>query len=1040
MIIDFFIKRPIFTSVCSFIIILAGLICIPMLPVSQYPQLAPPMVTLTSVYTGASSEPVETAVTTPLEQAINGVEGMKYITSQSGNDGTSTIQVTFNLERDKDLAAVDVQNSISNIMATLPDEVQRTGVTISKQSTAIVSSYAFYCDNEEYDNVYISNYVEKYILDDIKRIPGVGGARIAGQRKYSMRVWLDPMKLAARDLTATDVVNVINEQNVQVPAGMIGNPPNMAGQKFQFSIKVHGRLSKPEEFDNLVLKTNPDGSLVKIKDVGYSEIGSEDYSTNLIFNKKPGVGLMIYQLADANSLQLFTNIAAKVDELSKDFPPGLKVKLAFETTSVVKDSIKEVVITLFISICLVVAVIFLFLQSWRTTLIPVITIPVSLIGTFAILKLAGFSINTLSLFGIVLATGLVVDDAIVVIENIQRNISEKGLSPIKAASEGMKDVTGAVIASTLVLAAVFLPVAAFPGTTGQLYKQFALTIVFSVSISLFNALTLTPALSGLLLSKEEHKEGGFFKRVNNVITSSRDKYHGLLAQVLKYKPVVVIVFLVMMGLTFYLLNKVPGGFVPSEDQGYFITTIQAPEGVSLDYTTAAMREIENMIHTFPEVTNTFVVAGYSFNGNGPNKGLIFTTLKPIDERKGIMQSARVLALKLNKQLLAFSDATAITFEPPPIQGIGNVGGFQFELLDTGGHTLDELSTETTNMIANTKKSPVLQGLYSSFTSNSPQLMINIDRDKAKLLGVPLNNLFSTLQVFLGSKYINDFDLLDRVYRVYVQADKVYRDNPDDINKFYVRSESSGKMIPLANLANVKKQLTAQTITHYNLFRSSEINGSQAQGYSSGQALEAMQQIANTSLPRGMTYQWSGISLEQIQAGKAGILMFALGLLLVYLVLAAQYESLIDPLVIILAVPLAVFGALLAQWARGLENDVFCQIGLVMLIGLACKNSILIVEFANQLMEKGSDSLSAVMEAAKTRFRPIMMTSFAFILGIFPLVIATGAGAASRNSMGTAVFGGMFISTFLSLFIVPVLFLIAKYFCKKVHFACHKDPQ
>ncbi|MEW5820489.1 MAG: multidrug efflux RND transporter permease subunit [Cyanobacteriota bacterium] len=1030
--VDFFIKRPIFTSVCSFIIIIAGLICIPLLPVSKYPELTPPLITVTSNYTGASSEVVETTVTTPLEQAINGVEDMKYMTSQSSNDGSSVIQITFNLGKDKDIAAVDVQNRISSVMGTLPEEVKRTGTTISKKSTSIVVAYGFYTDNDEYTNTFISNYIDKYVSDAVKRIEGVGDATIVGERKYSMRVWLDSNKLAARNLTADDVINAISEQNVQVPAGQIGAPPNFDKQKYQMSIQVQGRLVKPEDFGKIVIKIGEDGSLVKINDIGRVELDSEDYSTVLRFNRKNSVGLLVYQLADANALQVFDDCQEKMEELAKSFPPGLKYKVAFETTSVVEESIEEVIFTLFLSILLVVAVIFLFLQSWRSTLIPVITIPVSLIGTFAILKIFDFSINTLTLFGIVLATGLVVDDAIVVIENIERNMEEKGLSPIKAASVGMKDVTGAVIAATLVLGAVFLPVAAFPGTAGQLYKQFALTIVFSVCISLFNALTLTPALSALLLKKGGTEMGGFMKKVDNIINGTRDKYYSVLKQTVKYKAVVVALFLIMLGATYYLLKTVPTGFVPTEDQGYFITTVQGPEGTSINYTINIIKEIEDIIYSNPEVTDTFAFAGYSFTGNGPNKAAIWTTLKPIKERKEKNQSVSAVIQSIRGKMMALSGALVVPFEPPSISGIGNVGGFQFQLLDFGGHTLDDLSAQAKNFVGEASQSNVLQSVFTGFTANSPQLYITVDRDKAKRLNISISDIFDTFQVFLGSKYVNDFNYLDRVYRVYAQADKAYRDKPSDIKEFYIRSNASEVLTPLSSLVNIKKQFTAQTISHFNLYRSVEIDGANSPGYSSGQAIQEMDKIADNILPTGYSYQWAGISLEELKAGQQGIIIFGLGLLFVFLVLAAQYESLVDPFVIILAVPLAIFGALFAQHIRGLDNDVFCQIGLVMLIGLACKNSILIVEFANHLVDQGKDPLTAVTEAGKVRFRPIMMTSFAFILGIFPLVVASGAGAASRISMGTAVFGGMFVSTFLSLFIVPVLYLVAKDIQIKIH--------
>ena len=1027
MVIDFFIKRPIFTSVCSFLIILAGIICIPLLPVSQYPELASPSITVSSNYTGASAELVETVVTTPLEQAINGVEGMKYMTSQSSDNGNSTIVVTFELGRDKDIAAVDIQNRISRVEGTLPEDVNRTGVSVSKESTAIISGYSFYAENGEYDNIFISNYIDKYIKDPLKRLPGVGNVFIAGERKYAMRIWVDPHKLAARNLTAADVVTAIREQNVQVPAGQIGQPPIKEGQRFQFSVKVRGRLKSADEFNNIVLKRNDDGSLIKLKDIGHAELGSENYGSTLRYNQKPAVGVLVYQLTDANALEVFSAVEKTMQELRKDFPPGLKAPMAFETTSVVQDSINEVVITLTLAILLVVTVIFLFLQSWRTTIIPVITIPVSLIGTFAVLKLFNFSINTLTMFGLVLATGLVVDDAIVVVENIQRNITEKGLSPMKAASKSMKEVTGALIATTLVLVAVFAPVTGFPGTTGQLYKQFALTIVFSVVISSFNALTLSPALSAVLLTDKPtiFENMLLLRKSREIIDYFRDHYHSLLKRILKLRYLVIAIFIGLLALTYVVYQTVPTAFVPKEDQGYFITSVQAPEGVSLEYTMDTIKKVESMMRQIPEIQNIFAIGGFGFTGNSPNKGTLFATLKPLKNRQGPGQSASAIVQKMNGIFFTLPDAFIVSFEPPAIRGIGSLGGFQFQLIDQGSHTLEELSLAAFQLIGAANQNPVLTGLFTGFNATTPQLEIQIDREKAKSIGVPLVNIFSTLQVYLGSVYVNDFNFLDRVYRVYVQAKMNYRDRPEVINEFYVKNPTTGKNVPLSTLVNINKEYTAQTITHYNMFRSVEINGSSAPGYSSGEALDTMGSLAEKVLPQGMSYRWSGISLEELEAGRQGLLMFALGILLVYLVLAAQYESLVDPLIIIFAVPFAIFGAIIALIFRGYENDVFAQIGLVMLIGLACKNSILIVEFANQLLEEGKKPVVAILEASKTRFRPVLMTSFSFILGIFPLVIASGAGSAGRRSMGTTVFGGMFFSTILSLLIVPVLYLTVK---------------
>jgi HAE1 family hydrophobic/amphiphilic exporter-1 len=1026
--IDFFIHRPIFTAVCSFVFIVLGLIAIPFLPIAQYPDLAPPLIQVQSVYIGANADVVESAVTIPLEESINGVDGMKYIQSTSSDNGVSNITVTFEQWKDKDIAAVDVQNRVSAVEGVLPQEVKRTGYTISKRSTGIIAVFAFYAEKGIYDNRFISNYLDNYVVDELKRIEGVGDIFIGGERRYAMRIWLDPGKLAARNLTAFDVVKAVEGQNVQVPAGQIGQPPRMEKQRYQYSIKVLSRLSTPEEFNNLIIKKGKDQSLVKLKDIGYAELGSQDYQTALRFNTKEAVGLIVYQLPDANALQVYNDVHKRVQELAEEFPPGLKTQMAFETTSVIHESIIEVVFTLSLTITVVVAVIFIFLQSWRSTIIPAITIPVSLIGTFAFLKLFGYSINTLSMLGIVLATGLVVDDAIVVVENIQRNISEKGLSALKAASIGMKEVTSAVIASSLVLVSVFIPVTALPGTTGMLYREFALTIVFAIVISSFNALTLSPALSALLL--RPRKEGQnwvekFWDRVESGILWIRDIYITILQYALKHTVVVFIIFFVFLGGTVFLLQKVPTAFIPAEDNGYLIAMVQGPEGTSLSYTMDVMKKVEGILSATPNVKNIFVIGGFSFSGSSANQGLIFIKLEPLEKRRAKDQSSSAIALRLNQQLFGLTDAIAVVFEPPAIRGIGDVGGFQFELIDQGNHTLQELSAAAQTIIAEGNQSPVLQGLFTSFNANSPQLTVSIDREKAKKTGVQLDSIFSTIQIFLGSMYVNDFDFLNRVYRVYVQANENYRDNPDVLKEFYVRGENPGELIPLSNFIDVSTRYTAQTIAHFNLFRSVEINGSPATGYSSGQAVAEMQKIANRVLPQGMSFRWAGITLEQLQATGQSIIIFGLGLLFVYLVLSAQYESFLDPFIIIFAVPMAVFGALLAQSIRGLELDVFCQIGLVMLIGLASKNSILVVEFANQEMRDGKDVRTAIINGAKTRFRPVIMTSLSFIFGVTPLVLAQGAGAAARNSMGTTVFGGMFFATFLSLFIVPVIYLTTK---------------
>ncbi|WGV24825.1 efflux RND transporter permease subunit [Halotia branconii] len=1023
---DFFIRRPVFTSVCSLIILLVGAISIPTLPTDRYPEISPTQINVTANYVGASAEVVENTVTTILERQINGVEGMKYMTSSSSNNGSSTITVTFDASRDKDIAAVDVQNRVSLAEPQLPEAVQRTGVTVSKQSNNILLAMGLYSENKEYDNVFLSNYADLYIVDALKRIDGVSEARIFGERRYAMRLWLDPNRLASRDLTAEDVIDAVNEQNLQVGAGQIGQQPSVPGQMYQIDLQAVSRLTDTKEFADMVVKTGADGTLVKLKDVGRAELGAENYNTFLRFRGNEGVGIGIFPTPGSNALEVAKAVKAEMAQLSPRFPPGMRYQVAFDTTLFVEASLEEVIKTLLEAIALVVLVIFIFLQDWRTTIIPVIVIPLALIGTFAFIKIFGFSINTLTMFGLTLATGLVVDDAIIVVENISRLIEEENMSPRRAASESMRELLGAVIATSLVLMAVFVPVAFFPGSTGQIYKQFALTIAFSIAISTFLAITLTPALSALLLRPGQRPRGWLgwiFERVNRFLDWMRRGYERTLNRLSRMAAIVVLLFILSLGLTAWVYTRVPTAFIPDEDQGYFITIIQGPEGVSLNYTSKVMAQVEKEILKLPEVTGTFAIGGFGFSGNSANSGAIFTTLKPWGERSGEEHSAQGIMGKLTGVLSAIPEAKIFPVNPPAIQGLGSFGGFQFQLQDRDGNSgLGTMLQVMGQLMERGNQTPGLQAVFSTFNANTPKMLIEVDRNQAKALQVDVDDIFNTLQSYLGSRYVNDFNFLQRTYRVYVQADAQFRSNPDDIGKLYVRSVND-QMISLNNLVKVTPATGAQTINHYNLFRSIEISGSAAPGYSSGQATSAMEQVASQVLPATMGYEWSGITAEEKQSGGQAPLIFGLGLVFVFLVLAAQYENYVDPVIIMLSVPLAILGALLAQSLRGLANDVFCQVGLVMLIGLASKNAILIVEFANQLQEQGLSLTTAAVKAAQERLRPILMTSLSFILGILPLVTAEGAGAASRASLGTAVAGGMIVSTFLSLFIVPILYIV-----------------
>jgi HAE1 family hydrophobic/amphiphilic exporter-1 len=1022
MFVDFFIRRPVFATVCALMIILAGAVVIPTLPIAQFPTLAPPQVSIASFYIGASAQTVETAVTIPLEEQINGAEGMKYLTSASGNDGSSSITATFDLTRDPDLAAVDIQNRVNTAQGVLPASVKTTGVTVTKASNNFVLGAAVFSPDNRYSTLFISNYLDVYVRDALKRVPGVADVIIFGERKYSMRLWLDPNRMASRALTASDVVSALQEQNVQIAAGQVGQPPVQLGQSFQISVRAIGRLSEPGQFENIVLKTNADGTLVRLRDVGRAELGAQDYSSDLQYNGHDSVGLGITQLSNANALEVDRLVLQELDRLSEHFPPGIKYENAFDTTEAVGESIKDVLSTLIEAIVLVILVIFVFLEDWRSTIIPAITIPVSLIGTFAFIKLLGFSINTLTLFGITLATGLVVDDAIVVIENIERHIQEGEHNAKKAASAAMKEVTGAVIATSLVLVAVFVPVAFFPGTTGILFRQFALTIAFSISISAFNALTLTPSLSALLLGRVHGTKGWFFRGVDRVISGITHGYQTALRQFLRLRAVAVLLFFVGLGLTYLVFTRVPKGFVPNEDQGYFIIAVQAPPGASVEYTRNIGRQIQGILSKVPEVRGIFAVTGFSFTGSAPNRGITFATLQPYSKRRGEAHTAQAVINRIRGQLFGISGALVLAFPPPAVQGLGQFGGFQYELQDQGAHTLEQLADATQALVRGGNQRKDLAGLFSSYTANDPQFLVTIDREKAKSLHVPLQQITDTLGVYMGSSYVNDFDFNNRSYRVYVQADQRFRSTAKDIGQYYVRSDT-GAMIPLDNFATVTQTTTPQVISHYNLFRSAEIDGSAAPGYSSGQAIEAMEDLSQKTLPQGFSYEWTGLSLEELASGKTSLILFGLGTLVIYLTLSAQYESFVLPFIVLLAVPMAMLGALAAQWLRGLENDVYCQIGLVMLVGLASKNAILIVEFAEQLRERGMPLIEATLTAARIRLRPILMTSFAFILGVVPLVLATGSGEAGRHSVGTTVFGGMIMSTILNLFFIPVLYLL-----------------
>jgi HAE1 family hydrophobic/amphiphilic exporter-1 len=1037
MFVNTFIARPILASVCSLVIILAGVVAIPTMPVAQYPALAPPQISVNAVYTGANAQEVETAVTTPLEQAINGVEGMLYMSSSSTNSGFASINVTFDITRDQDLAQVDVQNRVSQALGRLPTEVRALGVTVNKQNTGFVLAAGVFAAKGEYDSLFLSNYIDIYVKDALKRVPGVADVTIFGERKYSMRLWLDPLRLAARQITAGDVTSALREQNIQVAAGALGQQPAPQGQMYQLSVRVEGRLPEATDFDNIIVKAGADGSLVRLKDVGHAELGAETYAAELRFQGQDAVGFGVIQLPSANALDVSRNVRAELERLKRNFPPGLQYQIALDTTEVVSDSIREVLKTLGEAIILVVIVIFVFLQTWRSTIIPTLTIPVSLIGTFAFIKLMGYSINTLTLFGIILATGIVVDDAIVVIENIERHIQEFRVSARKAAQDAMGEVLGAVIATALVLIAVFVPVAFFPGTTGRLYAQFAMTMGFAVALSAFNAVTLTPALAALLLDREHHDKNRVWSLFERGITAGTNGYVSFLKHGLRSRWALVVVFLLLVGLTYWVTAKVPRSFLPEEDQGYFLTQVQAPAGSSLQYTGAIARKAEQIFASDPDILSMFSVMGFSFSGAAPNQGIMFIRLKPFEQREGAEHSVGAVIGRLTPKLMSIPGAIVVSFAPPSIPGLSRFGGFEFQVLDQSGADINSLAAGAYGVMGAAAQSPKLRGVFTSFTANDPQLLVSIDRQRALASGVSLGEITSAMQTFLGSSYVNDFQFNNRAYRVYVQADQRFRSSPQDLKQLYARSRN-GQMVPLESMVTVRETVSPQVISHFNLFRSATLNGSAGPGVSSGDALLEMERLATQVLPAGMSFAWSGISLEETKAGNQSVLIFGLALLLVYLTLAAQYESLVLPFIVLLGVPLAVLGALSAQWIRGLSNDVYCQVGLVMLIGLSAKNAILIVEFAEQLRHRGLSIVDAAVEAGRIRLRPILMTSLAFILGVLPLVFATGAGQEARHSVGTAVAGGMFLSTFLNTIFIPVLYVVIETLRERVTGAPRAD--
>jgi multidrug efflux pump len=1037
----FFIERPVFAAVLSIVTVIVGGLAIFALPISQYPEIAPPTVTVSASYPGANAKTVAETVATPIEEQINGVEGMLYMSSQSTNDGNMKLTITFKLGTNLDIAQVQVQNRVAIAQPVLPSEVQRAGIVVKKASPDITLAVALYSPDGSRDPLYLSNYATLQIKDELARLPGVGDIFVFGARDYSMRLWLNPEQLASRDLTAGDVVTAVQEQNVQVAAGIIGGPPVPLGKApFQYTVNTQGRLVEPSQFANIVVKTGSDGRVTRLKDVARVELGAADYSTTTHFDGKPAVGIPVFQLPGSNAIETANAVYAKMEELKQNFPSGVAYSIPYDTTIFVRSSIRDVVKTLFEAIGLVALVVLVFLQSWRASLVPLLAIPVSLVGTFAVMAAFGFSLNNLSLFGMVLAIGIVVDDAIVVVENVDRWV-EHGMAPKQAAYRAMREVTPAVIAIAFGLTAVFVPVAFISGITGQFYRQFALTISFSTLLSAFNSLTLSPALAALLLKPNTGKKdvlthvfdflfGWFFKLFNRGMEKLNSGYVTLVGHVVRLSAVVLVVYAGLIGLTYLGFRTVPLGFIPQQDQGYLIAAVQLPDAASVDRTDAVLSRMEEMGLKVPGVLGTFSITGFNLltGTNETNTGTMFLPLKNFDERaKHPEQSATALTGKLMGMFSQIQEGFCLVLQPPPVQGIGQAGGFKMQVEDRAGQsTPQELEAATAGLIADARQDPRITSLFTTFHASVPQLYANVDREKAKKQNVSLSDIFQTLQVYLGSYYINDFNYLGRTFKVMAQADAPFRMLATDVAQLKTRN-AAGAMVPLGAVMDLKDIADADRINRYNLHPSAEINGAGAPGVSSGQALEIMASLARKDLPAGFTYEWTELAYQEDTAGNTALWIFPLCVLFVFLTHSAEYESFALSSAIILIVPMCLLCGITGVYLSGLDDSIFTQIGFVVLAGMSVKNAVLIVEFAKQQQENnpGMRAGAAAIEAARLRLRPILMTSFAFIFGVLPLLVATGAGSEMRQALGTVVFYGMIGVTFFGLFLTPVFYTVIR---------------
>ncbi|CAI8903490.1 Efflux pump membrane transporter BepE [Pseudomonas chlororaphis] len=1039
---QFFISRPIFAAVLSLLILIAGSILLFQLPISEYPEVVPPTVVVRANFPGANPKVIGETVAAPLEQAITGVENMLYMSSQSTADGKITLTITFALGTDLDNAQVQVQNRVTRTEPKLPEEVTRIGITVDKASPDLTMVVHLTSPDKRYDMLYLSNYAILNIKDELARLGGVGDVQLFGMGDYSLRVWLDPNKTASRNLTATDVVTAIREQNRQVAAGTLGAPPAPSATSFQLSVNTQGRLVTEEEFENIIIRAGDNGEITRLKDIARVELGSNQYALRSLLNNQPAVAIPIFQRPGSNAIEISNEVRAKMAELKQSFPQGMDFSIVYDPTIFVRGSIEAVVHTLFEALILVVLVVILFLQTWRASIIPLVAVPVSLIGTFAVMHLFGFSLNALSLFGLVLAIGIVVDDAIVVVENVERNIG-LGLNPVEATKRAMREVTGPIIATALVLCAVFVPAAFISGLTGQFYKQFALTIAISTVISAFNSLTLSPALAAVLLKDHHAPKDGFsrfldrllggwlFKPFNRFFDRASHGYVGTVRRVIRGSGIALFLYAGLMVLTWFGFAHTPMGFVPAQDKQYLVAFAQLPDAASLDRTEDVIKRMSDIALKQPGVESAVAFPGLSINGftNSPNNGIVFVTLKPFDERKDPSMSAGAIAGALNGKYADIQEAYMAIFPPPPVQGLGTIGGFRLQVEDRSGMGYEELYKEVQNVIAKSRSVPELAGLFTSYQVNVPQVDAAIDREKAKTHGVAISDIFDTLQVYLGSLYANDFNRFGRTYQVNVQAEQQFRLEAEQIGQLKVRN-NKGEMIPLATFIKVSDTAGPDRVMHYNGFVTAEINGAAAPGYSSGQAEAAIEKLLKEELPNGMTYEWTELTYQQILAGNTALFVFPLCVLLAFLVLAAQYESWSLPLAVILIVPMTLLSAIAGVILSGGDNNIFTQIGLIVLVGLACKNAILIVEFAKDKQEEGLDPLAAVLEACRLRLRPILMTSFAFIMGVVPLVFSSGAGAEMRHAMGVAVFSGMLGVTFFGLLLTPVFYVLIRNYVER----------